>query len=418
MSKPVVNIWGTPPGSELAAVESAPWGAKWDLRTTTTSGTAWVFYRSPGEKVLRRPVILADGFAPEGTNVDNLYDGLENGEYPFISTLRQAGFDVILLGFADRTASVLDNAEVAIQCIMQTIGEREGEHPLAVGGFSMGGLVTRYALAKLERQKMRHETATYFSYDTPHRGAWLPLGVQAFAHYVKAHWGGVGKPLYNLYSDLINSPAAREMLRWHIATGTNTTLDVAAGQDQARTDFLDALERMGEWPQIPRLLGVANGTGTGAGNSIPADSPAMDTPGPKVAAQLRTQGQGSKTVARMRELDQAEVSINTTGFPELDGAPGGLFPELLGGASNFGVANMLANLLNGAPTQPAHNASTFVPTISAVAVADIDNHDALYSKIDPDYSHLHDFRCATTNEGHTVVTRELGEWIVNKLKDA
>ncbi|MFB7609684.1 esterase/lipase family protein [Streptomyces gardneri] len=418
MSKPVVSIWGTPPGSERAAVQSAPWDTKWDLRTVSTSGTAWVFYRSPGENVLRRPVILADGFAPEGTDVDVLYDGLENGEYPFVSTLRQAGFDVILLGFADRTASVLDNAEVAIQCIMRTIAEREGDAQLTVGGFSMGGLVTRYALAKLERQRMQHETATYISYDTPHRGAWLPLGVQAFAHFVKAHWGGEGKQLYNLYSDLINSPAAREMLRWHLATGTSTTLDVAAGQDKARTEFLGALERMGDWPQIPRLLGVANGTGTGVGNDIPADSPAMDAPGPTVAAQLRTQGEGRKTVAEMQEPGQDRVSIVTTGFPEIDGAPGGLFPELLGGASNFGVANLLANLLNGAATQPTFNASCFVPTISAVASADIDDNDALYGKIDAERSDLHDFRCATTNEGHTVITRELGEWIVTKLKDA
>ncbi|MCX4529939.1 MULTISPECIES: triacylglycerol lipase [unclassified Streptomyces] len=419
MSKPVVSIWGTPPGSELAAVKAAPWGTKWDLRTAATSGTAWVFYRSPGEKVLRRPVILADGFAPEGTNVDNLYDGLENGEYPFISTLRQAGFDVILLGFADRTASILDNAEVAIQCIMQTIAEREGNAQLTVGGFSMGGLVTRYALAKMERQRMQHEVSTYLSYDTPHRGAWLPLGVQAFAHFVKARWGGEGKQLFNLYSDLINSPAARQMLRWHLATGTNTTLDVAAGQDKARTEFLDALERMGEWPQIPRLLGVANGTGTGAGNNIPADSPAMAAPGPKVAAQLRTQGQGRKTVAEMQEPGQDKVSINTTGFPEIDGAPGGLFPELLGGASNFGVAALLANLINNPDkAELAHNTSTFVPTISAVASADIDNNDTLYGKIDAERSDLHDFRCATTNEGHTVMTRELGEWIVTRLKDA
>ncbi|MFD3535594.1 esterase/lipase family protein [Streptomyces sp. NPDC058664] len=420
MSKPVVNIWGTPPGSERAAVQSAPWDTKWDLgNRATASGTAWVFYSEPDQPALKRPVILSDGFSPAGTDVDVLYDGLENGAYPFVSTLRAAGFDVILLGFADRAASILDNAEVAIECIMRTIAEREGEHPLTVGGFSMGGLVTRYALAKLERQRMNHETATYLSYDTPHRGAWLPLGVQAFAHFVKDNWGGEGKPLYNLYSDLINSPAARQMLRWHLATGTNTTLDVAAGQDKERTDFLDALERMGSWPQIPRLLGVANGTGTGAGNDIPADSPAMETSGPKVTAQLRTQGEGQKTVARMQKEGQDEVSINTTGFPEIDGAPGGLFPELLGGAANFGVAALLANLINTPDKADlAHNASTFVPTVSAVSSAAIDNGDALYGKIDPEHSDLHDFLCATTNEGHTVMTRELGEWIVTKLKDA
>ncbi|MFD6799382.1 hypothetical protein [Streptomyces cyaneofuscatus] len=43
---------------------------------------------------------------------------------------------------------------------------------------------------------------------------------------------------------------------------------------------------------------------------------------------------------------------------------------------------------------------------------------ALYSKIDSERSELHDFKCATTNEGHTTMTRELGEWIVNQLKEA
>ncbi len=415
MSKqPVVSIWGTPPGAQPAPAQADPWDTKWDLR----NGTAWVFYSSSGQRAVKRPVIVADGFAIGPTDPHIFYRGLENGDYPFISKLRENGFDVVLLGFKNRSASILDNAEVAIECIRRAIDDRQGSAPLTVGGFSMGGMVTRYALAKMESLRERHETSDYFSYDTPHRGAWLPLGVQAFAHFVKDHWGKTN-PLLSLYSDLVNSPAARQMLRWHLATGANATLDVAAGQDQARTDFLDALKRVGDWPQQPRLLGVANGTGTGAGNNIPADSPAMDTPGPEVAAQLRTQGQGKKTVAQMRELGQAEVSIHTTGFPELDGAPGGLFPKapLLDDAANFGMAAALAKIVNNRLAELAHNASTFVPTISAVSSADIDDNTALYTKINPDHSDLNDFLCATTNEGHTVMTRELGQWIVAKLQE-
>lgn len=151
------------------------------------------------------------------------------------------------------------------------------------------------------------------------------MGVQAFAHFVKEHWGSTN-PLLGLYSDLVNSPAARQMLRWHLETGTGVTLDVAAGQDQERTDFLAALERVGSWPRTPRLLGVANGTGTGAGNSIPADT-AMTADGPELAGCLSTQGSGSLTVARRAKADGDQVEIRTTDFPELDGAPGGLFPK-------------------------------------------------------------------------------------------
>ncbi|MGN9821324.1 esterase/lipase family protein [Streptomyces sp. SD11] len=388
----------------------------WDLR----NGTAWVFYSSPDQTHVKRPVILADGFSAGPSTVDALYQGLEGGDYPFISTLRSSGFDVVLLGFDDRTASIVDNAQVAIECILHALADREGNAPLTVGGFSMGGLVTRYALAKMERQRMQHEVSTYLSYDTPHRGAWLPLGVQAFAHFVKEHWGDTPLgPVLSAYSDLVNSPAARQMLRWHLATGAETTLDVAAGQHQDRTDFLDALERMGDWPQIPRLLGVANGTGTGAGNSIPADDTALTTQGSVVSAQLRTQGRGTQTVAQFAETGGEPISVTSTGFPELDGAPGGLFPKAaaLKDAANFGMAAMLANIVNSGQADLAHNTSTFVPTISAVASADIDDHNALYSKVEREESHLHDFLCATTNEGHTTMTRELGEWIVAKLQE-
>lgn len=415
MSKPVVSIWGPLPGAQPAAAETDPWNTEWELR----NGTAWVFYSSSEQTAVRQPVILADGFAMGGSDGHVLYDGLEKGDYPFISSLRENGFDVVLLGFNDRSASILDNADVAIECIRRTVADREGDAMLTVGGFSMGGMVTRYALAKMERQREDHQTSTYLSYDTPHRGAWLPLGVQAFAHFVKERWGKTN-PLLSLYSDLVNSPAARQMLRWHVETGTEVTLDVTAGQDQERTDFLEALQRMGDWPQRPRLLGVANGTGTGAGNSIPADDTAMAAHGPKANAQLRTQGQGRQTVAQMAEARQAPVSINTTGFPELDGAPGGLFPKapLLEDAANFGMAAVLAAMVNEQPAELTHNASTFVPTISAVASADIDDHTALYSKVDRERSDLHDFLCATTNEGHTVMTPELGKWILAQLHEA
>ncbi|MEU0099961.1 hypothetical protein [Streptomyces sp. NPDC006267] len=420
MSNPVVNIWGTSEEAAPSAAPAAPWDAKWDLGNRYTAiGTAWVFY-ARGEKTLKRPVILADGFAPGGTNVDDLHDGLQNGQYPFVSTLRDAGFDVVLLGFADRTASILANAEVATECIMRAISDREGNARLTVGGFSMGGLITRYALAKMESQHMEHEVSTYLSYDTPHRGAWLPLGVQAFAHYVKDNWGGPLKPVLNSFSNLVNSPAARQMLRWHLETATGTTLDVTDGQHQDRTDFLEALERVGAWPQRPRLLGVANGTDTGAGNNIPAGDTAMESYGPHLVSRLDAQGTGERTVARMDKPGQEPTEIRTTGFPELDGAPGGLFPKApaFNDAANFGIAAVLAGLVNKTEAQLTHNASTFVPTISAVSSDPIDDHDALYSKVDPERSDLHDFKCATANEGHTTMTRELGEWIVNKLKEA
>ena len=49
-----------------------------------------------------------------------------------------------------------------------------------VGGVSLGGLISRYALALLESRGEPHNTHTYVSIDTPHEGAYTSLGVQWF----------------------------------------------------------------------------------------------------------------------------------------------------------------------------------------------------------------------------------------------
>ncbi|MFD7909644.1 esterase/lipase family protein [Streptomyces sp. NPDC059752] len=414
MSMPVVSIWdNTIPGAQPHHPRASAWDTVWPL----TGGTAWVFYSNPGQTHVRKPVILADGFSSGKSDPDALWNGLENGEYPFISKLKEAGFDLVLLGFDERSASITDNAGVAIQCIEKAIADRDGTAKLTVGGFSMGGLVTRYALAKMHHDGHEHETATYLSYDTPHNGAWLPISVQAFAHFVKDNWGtlpGFGE-LLSSFSRMVNSQAARQLLRWHIETVT-----AQAGQDRARTDFLAELERVGSWPPGVRRLGVANGTGTGAGNNIPAGVTAMRTTGAELTGtRLDTQDTGEQVVAILKKTGDPEIRITTSGLPDIDGAPGGLFPEALnlpGRPANFGTAAMLAGLLEGEPAELTYNASTFVPSLSAVAAGEIDDRDALYSKIDPASSELDHFMCASDNEGHTVITVELGEWIMEKLQ--
>jgi hypothetical protein len=147
--------------------------------------------------------------------------------------LRKRGRDVILLGFDDRSASILENAEVATACIMRTSAERLGNAGLVVGGCGTGGLITRYALARMEEQRMAHQTA-----DTPHYGAWIPSSLQAFAHFLTRA---------PALSQQINSPVMRQILGRHLET-----VDGTPREDPLRTELLDTLNKMGGWPQLPR----------------------------------------------------------------------------------------------------------------------------------------------------------------------
>ncbi|MEU1150614.1 esterase/lipase family protein [Streptomyces sp. NPDC005863] len=366
------------------------------------NGRAWVYLANSAQG-LTRPVILGDGFNSGPSELDFSWEILERGPYPFISALRRRGHDVVLLGFDERSASILDNAQVARAAILEAIARRRGDRPLTVGGFSMGGLVTRYALARMEHEGIDHETALYFSYDSPHRGAWIPLALQSFAHYIRR--------LNAAFSDQMNSPAARQLLWQHIAEWDDT-----AETDKERVEFLAELERVGGWPARPRKIGVANGVRTGEGNGIRGGGRAFHGKGLAITGtHLHTQPAGeNQLVAQLRVVTLRKPRIHTSGLPETDGAPGGTL-------EGFGIlADELEKIpaIIGLGSAADIRAHCFVPTVSAIALRDIDTHEKLYAPVTAaaeEESELDEFLCASQNEGHTLVTEELCSWILDRL---
>lgn len=369
--------------------------AEWEL----PNGFAWVYY-GEGSDSVQNPVIMADGFNLGRSDLQWLAQGLDGGEYKFLTALRKLGRTVILVGFDERTSPIQTNAETMIAAIMRTLGERVGNERLTVGGFSMGGLVARYALAKLELQRMDHQTALYFSYDTPHRGAVIPDGLQAFAHFI---------PLANDFARQMNSPAARQMLWRHYDSETDQSRI-----DPLRVELLRELDRMGGWPRIPRTIAVANGTGDGTGLDVPPGDVALKSTGliafPGTTFYTQAAGENVKVAQLKRLLPPASKPVTTSGYPELDGAPGGTL------ASYQIVADEL--VAKGGRVDLRHGSICFVPTVSALAIRDIDKQEDLYAKvaaIDPQESEVDEILWSSTTTPHTAITRELGEWIIERL---
>lgn len=417
MSTPVVDIWGPLFSPARSPYPPAPEPHdQWAL----AGGTAWVYYSPLNRRQLVKPIILADGFSGGASNLDQLWLGLEeNGDFRFVTELHATGHDLIILGFDDRAASITDNANTAIECIRQANNDRVvSEAKLTVGGFSMGGLVTRFALAKMEHDAdlPDHETGVYLSYDTPHNGAWTPISLQAFVRFAADTWGDVPivGPYLRQFSELLNSPAARQMARWHIEN-----VGDIADQAPERVTFLAALEEVGGWPQNVRKIGVANGVNTGVGNGIRAGVTAVSCDGETLHdTWLNTQAQGEQVVASLQKVGGERIHVRTSGLPDIDGAPGGLFaaiPTPFGNFGSFGLAAMLMSFLGNAVDPNYIDTSCFIPSVSAVAAGDIDTSEGLYRPIAPDDSALDAFQCASQNEGHTTMTKELGEWIVREI---
>ncbi|NRB41448.1 MAG: hypothetical protein HRU20_23750 [Pseudomonadales bacterium] len=67
----------------------------------------------------------------------------------------------------------------ALQSTLELIQSyRNDNKPIVVAGYSIGGVISRYALADLESKNVEHNTALYISYDAPHRGVHVPQSIQ------------------------------------------------------------------------------------------------------------------------------------------------------------------------------------------------------------------------------------------------
>ncbi|MEU4569583.1 hypothetical protein [Micromonospora sp. NPDC023956] len=361
-------------------------------------GFARVYY-GDGPPGIRRPVIMADGFNLGRSDLDWLYQGLD-GVFPLLTTLRRQGRTVILLGFDERTAPITVNAQAAIAVIQRTIAAQVDDVPLTVGGFSMGGLITRYALARMEHENITHRTGLYFSYDTPHRGGHIPIGIQAFAHFIPGP--------ANDFAIQMNSPAAKEMLWRHYDSEDGTSR-----RHPDRDEFLDQLRAVGGWPVGPRKIGVANGSGEGMPIPVEPGEFALTVDGllfPGTNFRIQAAGDDVTVAELVRTLPPARKVITTSGFPEIDGAPGGTLDSY----------RIIAEALkeNGGRVDLRKPTVCFVPTVSAVAIRDLDDQDDLYAKVDaldPNESELDEFLCSSTTTAHTAVTEELCVWILDRL---
>lgn len=191
----------------------------------------------------------------------------------------------------------------------------------------MGGLITRYALARMENEGEEHETGTYLSYDSPHNGAWIPVALQQLAYFFESVPDPSGNPKQ---AELIRSPAAQQLL-WAWVENARDSGAVATWS-KLRRDFLQDLKDVGWFPSKPgmRRIGVANGTGDTIGGPVQPDEEVFDWTRPGLArAVLRTQpafGQ-MQEVVRMSAVLLGYRTSRTSEIPRWTARPAAPWPR-------------------------------------------------------------------------------------------
>ncbi len=187
------------------------------------SGSYTIYPRSGGVATLRNlqhPIIIVEGFDYSQNYVcQDIYNmmNVSVSGIRLASTLRNRGYDLIVLNFDNGGDYIQRNAFLLVELINQVNQYMALPNENVVVGYSMGGLVSRYALTYMEQNNMNHATRLFISYDSPQQGANIAMGVQSLLMVIRSSLGVFSllvPELQDRYFEL-TCPAAKQMLIYH-----------------------------------------------------------------------------------------------------------------------------------------------------------------------------------------------------------
>lgn len=384
--------------------------------------------------ILDKPIFVVDGFDPSDSRdisaVYNLLTYTDTGG--IIRNLgdrirAEEGFDVVIVNFPTYTnalnntidggADFIERNALSFTTVIELINaQKVGIEENVVIGPSMGGLITRYALRYMEQNGLNHQTRLWISFDSPHYGANVPIGLQHLFNYFGYGYGDVDavKPLVE---GMLRSPAAKQMLVDHFDAHTTSIVGVSnpsvptaglpllpTGAPGYRTNFQNRMNTMG-FPQNTRNVAMINGSGLNARFNDINNNPV--TPGfDLINGNINTGtvfGLNTRAVTFCEYMPNANVeenivdvkiqaqiffwttqdtfvarakqSPNTNG---VDASSGGLF-DIFALGDSLGGDPILTNFLGAMRT----GYFSFIPSVSSMGL----NVDGILSNNQPNYYH-------------------------------
>jgi Secretion system C-terminal sorting domain len=313
-----------------------PFKGHLETDATTTNGDYHVYHRFLNGDVTNcatdivKPIIISDGYdaMDEGENYDKIYRNYlqytnnSSVQVSIGNQLRMQGYDVIILNYPvlggigtstcptdvpipdvvkkESTPGVFTNVSIPgrdggadyiernaflMLKLIQVINKEVSDNAIAAGttpeplviiGPSMGGQITRYALAYMEKQEalgkpnMHHNCRLWISLDSPHEGATIPMGLQ---NALKWYGYGLGRNTAKVKFDQnMQSGAFSQLIIEQKGMGSSNQLN---GSSLIHTNYYNDLNSNGlpgshGYPQNCRKITVSNGSGAGILNNTAA----------------------------------------------------------------------------------------------------------------------------------------------------
>ncbi|MCL2327071.1 MAG: T9SS type A sorting domain-containing protein [Bacteroidetes bacterium] len=378
-------------------------------------GTGYV-YTSDGSQNIRNPIIICEGFDPLNERGWNeLYDLLNRQN--FIECLKSNGYDFIILDFAQGATYIERNAYLLKGLIENINARKVTQNKLVVVGASMGGLVSRYALAYMEKNGLNHNTRLFISFDSPQQGANIPLGVQYWFQF----FSFMSPTVEGMYDNLLCSIAARQMLTYHATSFPST--------NSLRASFVQNLNNVG-YPSNLRKIAIANGSGNAYGQrrndgtifnstdqivnwryrSFRVDIDGNSWAVPNISPYTKIfDGNIDIVWFAFWKPNDKSMTVHVSGTYPYDNAPGGTTNtmEEMAASNTGGYGNITTNINN----------HCFIPTTSSLAI----NTSNLFYNINSDPNILSKtpfdaiYYPINTNEEHVYISEACVSWIMNEL---
>lgn len=375
------------------------------------AGTAeYQIYYDNVDGVLDKPIFILDGFDPgDSRDITALFNSFNNAGTTdnIVEEVRDEGYDLIIVNFPSYTSStdgltLIDGGADFIQrnaysvvALLQLInGMTATTNENIVIGASMGGLIARYALRYMEQNTITHNTRLYISFDSPHQGANIPIGIQYLFNYMV----NAGLTAFQSGIDDLDSAAAKQMLvdhyLAHILGGgiTQTGSNLPSGAPNFRDAFQSELDAMG-FPQTVRNVAMINGSGLGATSGSPGANVinhAFVTTPIAISINLNfvpaaTQSNTTTTVSSSLGTYTADAESPT--FTDgVDSAPGGTTElNTFGRDGSDPTLNEFVSNLN-------ETAYCFIPKVSSLAISTTNDWYALPNNTTPFCKHIYS-RC-------------------------
>jgi pimeloyl-ACP methyl ester carboxylesterase len=398
----------------------------------------YVVYSSDACDEIDKPIIVIEGFDPEGKNGHDKIRAML-GDY-LLERLEDRGYDLITVNFSDPFEYLQANSRVVVDMLRHINDTKSGDAPLVVVGFSMGGLIARHALRFMEQKKIPHDTRLYVSVDAPHRGANIPYGIRGTLKNVLK--------LISRYDDYISGDnnivkEVAPLERWYQSRAGR---QMVISDDKEHQRWLQELSSMG-LPGKTRNVAIANGSATGAAQYTREDAAVPLVPGMELLSihgkikKKNWLGSVTTTVdIRMNaaartggaEVAYMRLKWNLASDSEREHTPAGWSPweSMPGGYLNIKpylsrFENSLARFLKGFSIDMNFEQFGFIPLGSALdSQVLMENPYPLISlksgsqeKWRASHVPFDDFITALSrNEKHTYVSERAAQWLWDQIE--